>query len=788
MNHQSTPHLTKSSHSLLFKIGLLFCALAVSGCGHFGKRSGGVAGGPDDRPVVAAPPPPIAQPDDFRRVFGHDCQSTSVDDGVASDCFQMYYVTTRKFEPLAKNYGSGMSNTVGTGRVSMTAALVLPNLLRGKKYCDEIKRNPAAPSIVDRVTCSEITDPTEIEKLLTPAEQLRFDIVGAGKAIDPQAQAREEDELVKAKSDLAKSDLKGLERIETAGKGDPYDILLKDLSRAMDAQRVNDSDPRSVMIYIHGFNTTFKKSLEGGAHLAADLNMWANQSEKEPRRFPLGVPIVFSWPALDAEHEFPNPTYDTDNPLAILFKYYISQLRADTNSPDFKKFIKQLAKGTAVKQINIVAHSMGNRVLLNNMDLFQEGLKNNEGSSVTVRIVNAAGDIGWKEFKKSFPNSANSANRLRSTAYFSDTDLALRGKDWREINESRLDSSEFANLKKKDIVTEARKNVKNPRRELIPPDPNYKVFRASAIAQIDNLLGQRQQQLGLTEKNWFKEDWKCRLGGRKREGCARENIPNALEMVDATGFDADYSKFDNPDNRRHGYFEAAPMVLSDISCALRGFGAESGERSLAGRPKTRDKEPPSKEKRKYWSLESETDSDFDVNAIDPYCAATDRLYLVLKRVRITRDVYFDVTGTYPCSEQVENDVPGAEPLPVPPCGPGQSASDEIEQALQEAADEPYAARFEITVLGYADRSDATPGRNYDNCGLSEDRASVVAGIVRETLDRLGMTDRASVFHEGRCMLPEGPIETGPDMREKLNRKVTIVIEVVRDQVDQVTAS
>ncbi len=99
----------------------------------------------------------------------------------------------------------------------------------------------------------------------------------------------------------------------------------------MKAARLN---PQAALVFVHGFNVTFDQALQRGAQLARDLNFD-------------GPLFVFSWPSKGS-----------------MLRYGSDRSSADAAVNPLVAFLGQVVAATGAKQVHIVAHSMGNRVLL----------------------------------------------------------------------------------------------------------------------------------------------------------------------------------------------------------------------------------------------------------------------------------------------------------------------------------------------------------------------------------------------------------------------------------------
>lgn len=92
--------------------------------------------------------------------------------------------------------------------------------------------------------------------------------------------------------------------------------------------------PQSALVFVHGFNVEFDEALQRGAQLARDLNHD-------------GAVFVYSWPS-----------------QGTVFRYGTDRDIADRAVDRFVEFLGQVEQATGAEKIHLIAHSMGNRVLL----------------------------------------------------------------------------------------------------------------------------------------------------------------------------------------------------------------------------------------------------------------------------------------------------------------------------------------------------------------------------------------------------------------------------------------
>jgi esterase/lipase superfamily enzyme len=167
---------------------------------------------------------------------------------------------------------------------------------------------------------------------------------------------------------------------------------------------------KDVLIFIHGFSNKFDESVRKAGQIAYDLD------------FP-GIAMTYSWPSQGA---FSLTNYKKDEKYSAYSVKYLKE---------FLLNVVEMAKG---HKINIIAHSMGNRVLLNAVGDIQKSAK----GTIFNQIILAAPDVNAKVFKEEImPKMLGKANKI--TLYASSEDRALQAS--RHLHQqSRLgESGEF---------------------------------------------------------------------------------------------------------------------------------------------------------------------------------------------------------------------------------------------------------------------------------------------------------------------------------------------------------
>ncbi|KRT17819.1 hypothetical protein ASU31_00540 [Pedobacter ginsenosidimutans] len=161
---------------------------------------------------------------------------------------------------------------------------------------------------------------------------------------------------------------------------------------------ISADDDKSVLIFIHGFNTSFQEAARRTAQIAWDIPF-------------KGAAGFFSWPSSGQMISYPA---DGD--------------KSEASAPAFSSFLIKILENTEVEQLHIIAHSMGSRVLTFSIkDLINDPAFEKK-AAIIHQIVLAAPDIDQDTFKHSLLPAFEKVGRAR-TLYTSDQDKALGYSD-----------------------------------------------------------------------------------------------------------------------------------------------------------------------------------------------------------------------------------------------------------------------------------------------------------------------------------------------------------------------
>jgi esterase/lipase superfamily enzyme len=161
---------------------------------------------------------------------------------------------------------------------------------------------------------------------------------------------------------------------------------------------VGDGD---VLLLVHGFNTNFDDCVLRVAQLQYDLE------------FP-GAAVAFSWPSaasISGYQQDGDTAGKSTTALADLIHTLIDH-NAATTTPDGRH-----------PKLHIIAHSMGNRILLNALFALDDAGYFKPDSKPLGQVVLAAPDVGAQMFNNLIPYATDYAEQV--TYYYCDNDTAL---------------------------------------------------------------------------------------------------------------------------------------------------------------------------------------------------------------------------------------------------------------------------------------------------------------------------------------------------------------------------
>jgi len=176
---------------------------------------------------------------------------------------------------------------------------------------------------------------------------------------------------------------------------------------------LSDQNSSGILLFIHGFNVQFDEALVRAAQLSTDLS--------RENSFDIGVPVLYSWPSAGA---------------LSLDDYQGDRARSLAAAPYLEEFLDILTEDLSTTRVNIIAHSMGNRVLTQALeDYARDYLDRHNRDDLEFRIMFVAADVEREIFDVA--NGVFDNLDANVTIYTSDTDRALHISNIVNSNEEK---------------------------------------------------------------------------------------------------------------------------------------------------------------------------------------------------------------------------------------------------------------------------------------------------------------------------------------------------------------
>ncbi len=155
-------------------------------------------------------------------------------------------------------------------------------------------------------------------------------------------------------------------------------------------------------VFIHGYNVRFIDALKRTAQLAVDLELQ-------------GPAICYSWPS-----------------RGDVVAYATDEASVSWSAPHFEQLLLDLHARTQCRRVHVIAHSMGNRALLQAIERIDSqrlaGSNSTPENAAEPKLIDslvmAAPDVDLAEFTSRYVQPLRSVSQ-RTTLYFSDSDRAL---------------------------------------------------------------------------------------------------------------------------------------------------------------------------------------------------------------------------------------------------------------------------------------------------------------------------------------------------------------------------
>ncbi|MEP3226721.1 MAG: alpha/beta hydrolase [Parasphingorhabdus sp.] len=157
-----------------------------------------------------------------------------------------------------------------------------------------------------------------------------------------------------------------------------------------------------VLLYVHGYRETFFTSSRDSAQIARLTEF-------------TGPVIQYSWPS-----------------QGQLLKYAVDETNMYWDERNFRKFLTKLAQQSWTKEIILVSHSLGARLILPAVEFVDRNSSNADSSNIS-NIILASPDVDRQDFERDIAEEILSARRVnndrRITVYASAKDSALSLSD-----------------------------------------------------------------------------------------------------------------------------------------------------------------------------------------------------------------------------------------------------------------------------------------------------------------------------------------------------------------------
>ena len=165
-----------------------------------------------------------------------------------------------------------------------------------------------------------------------------------------------------------------------------------DAARREMADRLQGMNSKALLLFVHGYNTSFAEAALRTAQLAHDL------------RFP-GMAFFYSWPS-----------------ASRILGYWQDEETAQLSEVVFDKLIDELSQ-LPVSDIYLVAHSMGSRIVTGTL---RTRIDRSKDTQKVRELLLAAPDINAELFRSVVAPQLATLKTMRTTVYASSSDLALR--------------------------------------------------------------------------------------------------------------------------------------------------------------------------------------------------------------------------------------------------------------------------------------------------------------------------------------------------------------------------
>jgi esterase/lipase superfamily enzyme len=158
-------------------------------------------------------------------------------------------------------------------------------------------------------------------------------------------------------------------------------------------QHVESSPSNDILLFVHGYNSSFEDAARRAAQLAYDLDFD-------------GTPMMYSWPS-----------------QASTMSYTVDEAVVRLSGRRMARFLREIVEEAGADRIHLIAHSMGNRALVEALERLAAEQQGEASEPMFGQIVFTAPDVDRDFFVEAVQGLQGSAERI--TLYASENDLAL---------------------------------------------------------------------------------------------------------------------------------------------------------------------------------------------------------------------------------------------------------------------------------------------------------------------------------------------------------------------------
>jgi esterase/lipase superfamily enzyme len=192
-------------------------------------------------------------------------------------------------------------------------------------------------------------------------------------------------------------------------------------------ERLAASPQRHVLLFVHGYNTRFDEAVYRFAQITHDSGASV-------------VPVLFTWPS-----------------RGRLFDYVYDRDSATYSRDALEAVLQALVKDSKVASVSVLAHSMGNFLLVES--LRQMAIRDGAISPKIVDIMLAAPDIDVDVFRRQIAEIEKTDKTPPVILFVSQDDRALSVSRWLAGDEARLGAIDPTSEPYRSILEEAHVHV-----------------------------------------------------------------------------------------------------------------------------------------------------------------------------------------------------------------------------------------------------------------------------------------------------------------------------------------